>query len=255
MQAMRDYTEASKRPDKRTKKRKVEQAEATAKPRPKPKLQKRTPTKDEAGNPSTSAGQGASGAADSSTTKAASGVKKVSRGAADTGKQPERKVRPIKKLRREDSGSGGAASSDKVVKRRRVAHRPQNASSSAETADVADDVCSAPDCVQPQGEAVNWVQCDGGCEQWFHLLCVGLSMNEVKDSEDYYCPQCSQPDVKSTSRSGQQDVSGNGELPELPDEMVDSASPAAAEAEDSNGAAVSSISEPPTGAALVTAAV
>ncbi|XP_049273209.1 lysine-specific demethylase 5A isoform X1 [Rhipicephalus sanguineus] len=250
-----DYTEASKRPDKRTKKRKVEQAEATVKPRPKPKLQKRMPTKDEAGNPSTSAGQGASAAADSSTTKAASGVKKVSRGAADTGKQPERKVRPIKKVRREDSGSGGAASSDKVVKRRRVAHRPQNASSSAETADVADDVCSAPACVQPQGEAVNWVQCDGGCEQWFHLLCVGLSMNEVKDSEDYYCPQCSQPDVKASSRSGQQDVSGNGELPELPDETVDSGSPAAAEAEDSNGAAVSSISEPPTGAALLTAAV
>ncbi|KAL3212776.1 hypothetical protein MRX96_007829 [Rhipicephalus microplus] len=246
-----DYSEASKRFDKRTKKRKVEHAEPTTKPRPKPKLQKRTPNKDEAGNPSTSAGQGASSVVDSSTAKAASGVKKVSRGVADTGKQPERKVRPIKKVRREDSGSGGAASSDKVVKRRRVAHRPQNASPSAETADVADEVCSAPDCVQPQGEAVNWVQCDGGCEQWFHLLCVGLSMNEVKDSEDYYCPQCSQPDVKSTSRNGQQDVSENGDLSGLPEEMVDSA----AEAEDSNSAAVSSILEPSTGAALVTAAV
>ncbi|KAH7937618.1 hypothetical protein HPB49_013660 [Dermacentor silvarum] len=249
-----EYTEASKRLEKRTKKRKVEQPEATAKPRPKPKLQKRAPAKDEAGNPSTAASQGASGTADSST-KAASGVKKVPRGGADAGKQPERKVRPMKKVRREDSGSGGAAPVDKVVKRRRVAHRPQNASSSAETSDVADEVCSAPECVQPQGEAVNWVQCDGGCEQWFHLLCVGLSMNEVKDSEDYYCPQCSQPDAKASSRSSQHDISGNGESSELPDEMADSASPVPAEAEDSNGVTVPTISEPPTAAALVTAAV
>ncbi|XP_065304371.1 lysine-specific demethylase 5A-like [Dermacentor albipictus] len=249
-----DYSEASKRLEKRTKKRKVELPTATAKPRPKPKLQKRAPAKDEAGNPSTTASQGVSVTADSST-KAASGVKKVSRGGTDAGKQPERKVRPIKKVRREDSGSGGATPGDKVVKRRRVAHRPRTASSSAETADVADEVCSAPDCVQPQGEAVNWVQCDGGCEQWFHLLCVGLSMNEVKDNEDYYCPQCSQPDAKASSRSSQHDFNGNGESSELPDEMADSASPVPAEAEDSSGVTVPTISEPPTAAALVTAAV
>lgn len=40
------------------------------------------------------------------------------------------------------------------------------------------------------GEAVNWVQCDGGCEQWFHLLCVGLDVTEVSETEDYICPNC-----------------------------------------------------------------
>lgn len=42
------------------------------------------------------------------------------------------------------------------------------------------------------GEAVNWVQCDGGCEQWFHLLCVGLDVTEVSETEDYICPNCAE---------------------------------------------------------------
>lgn len=37
---------------------------------------------------------------------------------------------------------------------------------------------------------MNWVQCDGGCEQWFHLLCVGLDVTEVSETEDYICPNC-----------------------------------------------------------------
>ncbi|GIY53836.1 lysine-specific demethylase 5A [Caerostris extrusa] len=54
----------------------------------------------------------------------------------------------------------------------------------------ADESCSAEGCLRPIGEAVNWVQCDGGCEQWFHLLCVGLDVTEVSESEDYICPNC-----------------------------------------------------------------
>nr|XP_042906302.1 lysine-specific demethylase 5A-like isoform X2 [Parasteatoda tepidariorum] len=53
-----------------------------------------------------------------------------------------------------------------------------------------DDLCSAGSCLRPIGEAVNWVQCDGGCEQWFHLLCVGLDVHEISESEDYICPNC-----------------------------------------------------------------
>ena len=39
------------------------------------------------------------------------------------------------------------------------------------------------------GEEVNWVQCDR-CEQWFHLLCVGLGEDEVSENEDYVCFNC-----------------------------------------------------------------
>lgn len=40
---------------------------------------------------------------------------------------------------------------------------------------------------------VNWVQCDGSCNQWFHQICVGLSA-ERAEKEDYICISCTQPD-------------------------------------------------------------
>ena len=39
------------------------------------------------------------------------------------------------------------------------------------------------------GDEVNWVQCDT-CEQWFHLLCVGLGEDEVAGNEEYQCFMC-----------------------------------------------------------------
>uniref|UniRef100_H2Y6C3 [histone H3]-trimethyl-L-lysine(4) demethylase n=1 Tax=Ciona savignyi TaxID=51511 RepID=H2Y6C3_CIOSA len=47
-------------------------------------------------------------------------------------------------------------------------------------------------CLQPMGEEVNWVQCDGGCEEWFHCVCVEISASEAKDS-DYVCQSCRYP--------------------------------------------------------------
>lgn len=42
---------------------------------------------------------------------------------------------------------------------------------------------------------VNWVQCDGSCNQWFHQVCVGLSA-ERAEKEDYICISCTQPDYE-----------------------------------------------------------
>lgn len=39
------------------------------------------------------------------------------------------------------------------------------------------------------GTEVNWVQCDR-CEEWFHLLCIGLGEDEISESEDYVCYKC-----------------------------------------------------------------
>lgn len=36
---------------------------------------------------------------------------------------------------------------------------------------------------------MNWVQCDG-CEEWFHLLCIGLAEDEVSENEEYMCFRC-----------------------------------------------------------------
>ena len=38
---------------------------------------------------------------------------------------------------------------------------------------------------------MNWVQCDR-CEEWFHLLCVGLAEDEVSEEEEYECFNCKQ---------------------------------------------------------------
>ncbi|KAA5659973.1 hypothetical protein F3G64_34315, partial [Pseudomonas aeruginosa] len=36
----------------------------------------------------------------------------------------------------------------------------------------------------------DWVQCDGGCDQWFHMHCVGLSRGALRDDDDYVCGTC-----------------------------------------------------------------
>lgn len=43
------------------------------------------------------------------------------------------------------------------------------------------------------GEEVNWVQCDR-CEEWYHLLCVGLGTDEVTEDEEYECFKCKNSD-------------------------------------------------------------
>ncbi|XP_060765953.1 lysine (K)-specific demethylase 5Ba isoform X2 [Neoarius graeffei] len=50
-------------------------------------------------------------------------------------------------------------------------------------------VCSAKLCQQPEGNEVNWVQCDGNCNQWFHQICVGVSAEQA-ENEDYICINC-----------------------------------------------------------------
>ncbi|XP_075051804.1 lysine-specific demethylase 5B, partial [Mixophyes fleayi] len=50
-------------------------------------------------------------------------------------------------------------------------------------------VCPAERCMEPEGDEVDWVQCDGSCNRWFHQVCVGLSA-ETAEKEDYVCTHC-----------------------------------------------------------------
>ncbi|KAG9352857.1 hypothetical protein JZ751_017433 [Albula glossodonta] len=51
------------------------------------------------------------------------------------------------------------------------------------------DLCPAEKCQRPEGDEVDWVQCDGSCNQWFHQVCVGVSA-ELAEKEDYICVTC-----------------------------------------------------------------
>ncbi len=45
-------------------------------------------------------------------------------------------------------------------------------------------------CKQPHGEMVDWVQCDGLCQEWFHCACVGISAHEAAAASIYRCHAC-----------------------------------------------------------------
>ncbi|XP_063810892.1 lysine-specific demethylase 5B isoform X2 [Pseudophryne corroboree] len=61
------------------------------------------------------------------------------------------------------------------------------------TSESEDDyaVCPAEQCLEPEGDEVDWVQCDGSCNRWFHQVCVGLSA-ETAEKEDYVCTHCNE---------------------------------------------------------------
>lgn len=48
---------------------------------------------------------------------------------------------------------------------------------------------------------VDWVQCDGGCDEWFHQVCVGVTC-EMAENEDYICVDCSRKAAGVTSDGG-----------------------------------------------------
>ncbi|KFW85824.1 Lysine-specific demethylase 5B, partial [Manacus vitellinus] len=65
--------------------------------------------------------------------------------------------------------------------------------SEQEDSEDEDAICPALNCLQPEGEEVDWVQCDGSCNQWFHQVCVGISP-EMAEKEDYICTSCTGKD-------------------------------------------------------------
>jgi len=46
-------------------------------------------------------------------------------------------------------------------------------------------------CQQPVGDKVDWVQCDGVCQEWFHCLCVQICPLEAAAVSIYRCQSCS----------------------------------------------------------------
>ncbi|KYM91859.1 Lysine-specific demethylase 5A [Atta colombica] len=78
-----------------------------------------------------------------------------------------------------------------------------------ESSDEEDD-CAAVNCLRPSGKEVDWVQCDGGCEGWFHMHCVGLDRTEIAEEDDYICSNCKEADQSASSRSAPDSVESLG---------------------------------------------
>lgn len=62
--------------------------------------------------------------------------------------------------------------------------------------------CRAENCHKPTGREVDWVQCDGGCNEWFHMYCVGLNRSQIKADDDYICIRCSKNVTVTTTTGG-----------------------------------------------------
>ncbi|CAH0731719.1 unnamed protein product, partial [Brenthis ino] len=72
---------------------------------------------------------------------------------------------------------------------RSAASSARRSSSSSHSSADDDEDCAVATCLRPIGK-VHWVQCDGGCDQWFHLHCVGLSLSALREDDDYVCGSC-----------------------------------------------------------------
>ncbi|XP_061618826.1 lysine-specific demethylase 5A [Phyllopteryx taeniolatus] len=77
--------------------------------------------------------------------------------------------------------------------------------SGAEDSNDENAVCAAKNCQRPCKDKVDWVQCDGGCDEWFHQVCVGVSC-EMAENEDYICVDCSLKAVGSRRGGGVAEV-------------------------------------------------
>ena len=58
--------------------------------------------------------------------------------------------------------------------------------------DEEESECSAPQCLLPVADQISWVQCDR-CEEWFHLMCVGLTEEYAEQIDTYICVSCRKP--------------------------------------------------------------
>ncbi|XP_033484750.1 lysine-specific demethylase 5B-B isoform X1 [Epinephelus lanceolatus] len=105
-------------------------------------------------------------------------------------------------LEREGSGAERRVKDKKHSHKRQKMNkkRPTSTSSSPRSdfsqSDDSDEemaVCPAERCQLPEGDEVDWVQCDGSCNQWFHQVCVGVTA-EMAEKEDYICVRCTLSD-------------------------------------------------------------
>jgi mRNA (2'-O-methyladenosine-N6-)-methyltransferase len=56
-------------------------------------------------------------------------------------------------------------------------------------------------CRTPNDDSKPMVACDGGCDDWFHLECVGLTQREAANINQFLCPFCTLKKLPTLKRS------------------------------------------------------
>lgn len=62
-------------------------------------------------------------------------------------------------------------------------------------------------CQFQKGREVDWVQCDGGCNEWFHMLCVGLVKSQMKPDDEFICKKCKSKKTTNSDKTGPNNTS------------------------------------------------
>lgn len=102
-------------------------------------------------------------------------------------------------------GKGVAnAKKRKRANNKKLSHRAQQAQQ-----DDDEEECRAENCHKPTGREVDWVQCDGGCNEWFHMYCVGLNRSQIKADDDYICIRCAKANPSPQQQQQQQQQTPN----------------------------------------------
>jgi len=89
----------------------------------------------------------------------------------------------------------------KIKKKKKDEKRKKEEQKKEET----EDDCSAKSCKRPTGKQVHWVQCDK-CTLWFHLFCIGLKPQQIKEDEEFYCGDCGKPGGKRKKKQMHSDM-------------------------------------------------
>lgn len=101
-----------------------------------------------------------------------------------------KKVKGVKQLKRKSN----------EVEKKIIPKRKKKVEKESSTESDSDENCAAKKCLKPIGKEVDWVQCDGGCEKWFHFKCLGIDKKDIHEDEDFICDACQKMSMKRAPR-------------------------------------------------------
>ncbi|XP_078594728.1 lysine-specific demethylase 5A-like isoform X17 [Branchiostoma floridae x Branchiostoma japonicum] len=128
---------------------------------------------------------------------------KIKKEVVENNKPPEVPEKKKKKVMKKKENKDPMREREVQVKKEReekmIVNVDGDSDHQEEDDDDDDQDCAAKRCLQPTGDEVDWVQCDR-CEEWFHLVCVGLK-HQPTDDEEYVCRCCKLKQQKAAKRA------------------------------------------------------